>query len=172
MTTATRAKARRPIASREQLLELVDRAMRVWVRRDREAPETVTRALDACADAWNYARFEVGDDALGGGDITPAAPAAGRRPRDADHARTASARARKSDDDQRRIQYIVKRYAKLIGRGKKPKDARELVAEEVRAGMHYGRFGFQGGADVDGWSLTYSERSVARVLKRFERLGR
>jgi hypothetical protein len=71
-------------------------------------------------------------------------------------------------EDELREKFIVTRYAKEIRRGRSPKQAREIVAEEIREGRHLPPMRQ---VEIDyrpaAYGATYSEKSVARVLRKY-----
>jgi hypothetical protein len=159
-----RTSTRKPVhrLSSDDLLERLDTAMRLWARRDREPKQLVDRALDELHQAWATVRFALGDEI----NARPAAAPPRSRPPVDQARRTRSARELKAADDDERTRYIVKRYAGLVRGGMLPKAAREQVAADVRSGLHLvdGALGADGRA---AYAATFSEKSVARVLKRF-----
>lgn len=151
--------ARKRQRSHDFLGTALDAAMRAWGRFRRGMdvdPDAACAAIDRLYRAWGAA---------------PAAlPPRRSKARPDDVRRTETARACKQADDDAREAYIVQRYAALIRRGGlTAKQAREIVAEEVRELMHlpvHRRWDARDLTD-DSPLPTYSEKSVARVLKNF-----
>jgi hypothetical protein len=167
MTAKATAPCRRSPADLEvELLDRLDRAMVIWSRRSQEPAALVDRTLDDLHAAWAAARFTAGDH-LAVARATPKGRGAGGRRQDVHHTRVA--REQKGKEDEMRERYIVKHYAAAIRRGNGPKQAREIVAEAIRAGKHLPPWRQ---LDLDyrpaAYGDTYSEKSVARVLKKFD----
>jgi hypothetical protein len=156
-------------ADAEQLLDRLDRAMHLWARRDREPAALVDRALDELQAAWAAARMALGDDLVVDQPRRPerraTAPPAPRARRDVH--RTTVARGRKGKDDILRERFIVQRYAALLRRGKGAREARELIAADIRQGRYVPNWQLRFHEDAPPYTTTYSERSVARVLKKY-----
>ncbi len=171
--TTTRAEPAM-LATRYELLQLIDAAVWAWARRDVQPERYVHQALDDLERAWMAARAAQGDEVLETFRLAPEAPpppaptrpaqASGDRPdrRAGDVARTQRCRARKADEDGYRITYIVKRYATLVRQSSTPKQARERVAGEIRRHLHLPPARRAGRRPSQ-----YSAQSVARVLKNF-----
>lgn len=175
----------RPRASRRgcvdvaSFLEALDSAMFAWAMRASEHPQLVERRLDSLHDAWASMRRTSGDAferlaaSAAVGAATPhtkLSPAhehehRARQPV-ADVRRTKWARKRKAENDSRRERYIVKHYHMAIADGRSPKAAREFVAARIRRGLHL-TASARGARHGRGPGDSYSEKSVARVLRRF-----
>jgi hypothetical protein len=153
MSPPAKSRAAAPTPSADELLELLDRAMQLWAIRHREPAELVEAALDRLHSSW--AARAAADEPL----ALPRA-AGPRRPLASAVKRTANGRAVKAAEDAERERYIIRRYAVLIRRGTAPKQARELIAAEIRQGRHVG------GGGRPAYGRSYSEKSVARVLRR------
>jgi hypothetical protein len=167
MTAKATAPRRRSTADLEvELLDRLDRAMVLWSRRSQEPAALVDRTLDDLHAAWAAARFAAGDH-LDVARATPKGRGAGGRRRDVHQTRIA--RGEKAKEDDLRERYIVKHYAAALRRGRSPKQARELVAADIRSGKHLPAMRQ---LDLDyrpaAYGGTYSEKSVARVLKKFD----
>jgi hypothetical protein len=154
----------RPSFRAADLFDRLDAAMHLWPRRQLEPPQLLEKTFEGLHEVWAAVRFTLGDDL----EAPPARPASSskRRPAADDRLRTKTARAKKAPDDERRERYIVKRYAVHVRKAKTARAAREAVAAEIRKGMYLL------GYDPDDWTWdppyqTYSEKSVARVLKKY-----
>lgn len=183
--TPTRPRAsRRGCVDVASFLEALDSAMFAWAMRANEHPQLVERKLDTLHDAWASMRRTSGDAfeqlvstaaaeaarppapptpklaAVHGRDHGTGKPAYGAR-------RTTRARARKAAIDGRREAFIVKTYHTALTNGRSPKAARELVAARVRRGLHL-TASMRARNKGTGDDASYSEKSVARVLRRFE----
>jgi len=156
---------RRPATAdgKAELLELLDKSMLLWSRRSVEPAELVERSLDDLHTSWAAVRFRAGDNLT----VEPR-QAGGRAARRGDLHRTGIARGHKAVEDELREKFIVTRYAKEIRRGRSPKQAREIVAEEIREGRHLPPMRQ---VEIDyrpaAYGATYSEKSVARVLRKY-----
>jgi len=164
MTTKAIPTRRPTPADREpELLELLDKSMLLWSRRSVEPAELVERSLDDLHTSWAAVRFRAGDNLT----VEPR-QAGGRAARRGDLHRTGIARGHKAVEDELREKFIVTRYAKEIRRGRSPKQAREIVAEEIREGRHLPPMRQ---VEIDyrpaAYGATYSEKSVARVLRKY-----
>lgn len=137
--------------------ELLSRAMVAWARRDIEPAELVEKALDDLHRAW------------AAGLLDADRPTLCPNPRRRDTHHSGIARSVKAVEDGLRERYIVTRYAALVRRGRRPKDAREIVAADIREGLHLPAMRR---VEIDyrpaAYHATYSEKSVARVLKKFD----
>lgn len=159
MPTTRSRPAREPV-NVESVLQRLDAAMMLWARRQQEPTALVERSLDDLWQVWAAARMDLGDDL---GTTTRSSPAKSRR----SVARTATARSRKTSDDELRERYIVKRYAVHVRRTANPRAAREAVAEEVRKGLYLPRYCPSDWQFYAPYTATYSEKSVRRVLKKY-----
>jgi len=167
MTAKATAPRRRSTADLEvELLDRLDRAMMLWPRRSQEPAALVDRTLDELHAAWAATRFAAGDD-LHVRQTPPKGRGAGGRRQDVHQTRIA--RGHKAHEDELRERFIVKQYAAALRRGRSPKQARELVAADIRSGKHLPAMRQ---LDLDyrpaAYGATYSEKSVARVLKKFD----
>jgi hypothetical protein len=162
-TKATTSHRTTPADRTVELLELLDKSMLLWSRRSVEPAELVERTLDDLHRSWAVVRFRAGDNLT----IDPA-PAGGRAARRRDVHHTGIARGHKAVEDEFREKFIVTRYAKEIRKGRSPKHAREIVAEEIREGRHLPPMRQ---VELDyrpaAYGATYSEKSVARVLRKY-----
>lgn len=163
---STKTRAARSTFQAADLFDRLDAAMRLWPRRQLEPSRLVEKVLDDLHEAWAAVRLDLGDDL----ESPPPRPRAAPKPRGArdERGRTRTARARKAADDERRERYIVKRYAVHVRKATSPKAAREAVAEEVRRGFYLPSHRTADWKFVAPYEATYSEKSVARVLKKYE----
>jgi hypothetical protein len=180
----------RPRASRRgcvdvaSFLEALDSAMFAWAMRANEHPQLVERKLDTLHDAWASMRRTSGDafeqlvsTAAAEAARPPAPPmsklaavhgrATGTGKPAYEARRTTRARAKKAVIDGRRIAFIVKHYHIELTKGRSPKASRERVAAWVRRGLHLTP-SMRARSKGTGDDATYSQESVARVLRKFE----
>jgi len=175
MQTARHPRPAGRAADVEALTQTLSQTMILWARRAHEPRELIDRKLDDLYRAWVKAHMALADavDAAAGigsakpSRPTPAAPPPARRRSRSNAGRTNAARRRKAVNDGRRERFIVTRYADALRKAGSPKAARELVADGIRRGLHLPP-SMRATGTRRGKASGYSEKSVARVLKRFE----